>query len=129
MGAMGVVPVERPLAVAVRVAQPGERESSLRAQLLALLVLNLLDALFTMTFLHMRVAEEANPLMRAAYAGSPLLFLVLKLFLVHTGATLLWVNRAAAAARVALASGVGLYAAIVVYHCSFAARLAAGAFH
>src|SRR5262245_48399640 len=104
-----------------------DRESSLRGKLAALLVLNLADALFTLSFLQLRVAEEANPLMRAAYAGSPVLFLGLKLLLVHSGALLLWIHRGAAAARVALAAGVGLYAAIVIYHCSFAARLAVAA--
>jgi hypothetical protein len=93
----------------------------------ALLFLNLADGLFTLVFLQLQLAEEANPLMRAAYAGSPALFLGLKMALVHSGALLLWVNRACGAARAALAGGLGLYAAIVVYHCSFAAWLLAGA--
>ena len=105
-------------------ARVADRDAPLRAKLTALLLLNLADALFTLSFLQLRVAEEANPIMRAAYAGSPLLFLLLKLALVHGGAMLLWIHRTAAAARVALAAGVGLYAAIVIYHCSFAARLA-----
>ena len=33
----------------------------------ALLVLNLLDGLFTLIFLQLGVAEELNPLMRLAY--------------------------------------------------------------
>ncbi|HYV47126.1 MAG TPA: DUF5658 family protein [Myxococcaceae bacterium] len=109
-----------PVGVAV---EAGGREASLRARMVALLVLNLLDALFTLAFLQLHLAEEANPLMAAAYAGSPVLFLVLKLALVHSGAVLLWIHRATPAARGALAAGVALYAAIVVYHCSFVARL------
>jgi hypothetical protein len=101
------------------------REASLRARMMALLLLNLADALFTLAFLQLHLAEEANPLMAAAYAGSPVLFLVVKLALVHGGALLLWIHRSSAAARAALAAGVALYGAIVVYHCSFAARLIA----
>lgn len=111
----------------VGVAEQGGRDAALRARMAALLVLNLLDALFTLAFLQLHLAEEANPLMAAAYAGSPVLFLVVKLVLVHSGALLLWIHRATAAARGALAAGVALYAGIVVYHCSFAARLAVAA--
>src|SRR5262245_65380484 len=106
----------------VGAARGADRESSLRGKLAALLVLNLADALFTLSFLQLRVAEEANPIMRAAYAGSPMLFLILKLALVHGGAALLWIHRASAAARAALTAGITLYGAIVIYHCSFAAR-------
>jgi uncharacterized protein DUF5658 len=113
--------------VRVAAAVEGGRDASLRMRMAALLVLNLLDALFTLAFLQLHLAEEANPLMAAAYAGSPVLFLVLKLALVHGGALLLWLHRSTPAARGALAAGVALYAAIVVYHCSFAARLAVAA--
>jgi len=110
----------------VRVAaavEGGGRDAALRARMVALLLLNLADALFTLAFLQLHLAEEANPLMAAAYAGSPVLFLIVKLALVHSGAVLLWLHRATAAARGAMAAGVALYAAIVVYHCSFVARL------
>ena len=85
----------------------------------AVLFLNLLDGLFTLTFLQLRLAEEANPLMRIAYEHSPLVFMLLKLVVVHAGVLLLWLNRQCTPARVALQAGVYLYAAIVVYHLSF----------
>lgn len=107
----------------VRSVHVESRDAALRLRMAALLLLNLADALFTLAFLQLHLAEEANPLMAAAYAGSPVLFLAVKLALVHGGALLLWTHRAAAAARAALAAGVALYGAIVVYHCSFAARL------
>lgn len=84
-----------------------------------LLVLNVLDGLFTLVFLQLQVAVEANPLMRLAYESSPLAFMALKLGLVQTGVCLLWSHRHCAAARVALRVGVVLYALIVVYHVSF----------
>lgn len=90
----------------------------------ALLVLNLLDGLFTLTFLQLGVAEEANPLMRAAYEHSPLLFMGSKILLVNLGAWMLWANRRTEAARAALSAGVLLYAGIVAYHCSFLLTLA-----
>lgn len=91
----------------------------LATSLVALLVLNLLDGLFTLSFLQLGLAEEANPLMRWAYERSPLAFMASKLLLVHLGAWMLWINRHSEAARAALAAGVLLYAGIVAYHCSF----------
>jgi len=95
-------------------------------RLAALLLLNLADALFTLVFLQLHLAEEANPLMRAAYEGSPVLFLAVKLLLVHAGALLLWVHRAFAVARTALVVAICLYAVIAAYHCGFAAWLMVG---
>jgi hypothetical protein len=85
----------------------------------AVLFLNLLDGLFTLTFLQLSLAEEANPLMRMAYSLSPLAFMISKLAVVHGGVLLLWIHQRWSAARAALQAGVYLYAAIVVYHLSF----------
>ncbi len=92
----------------------------------ALLVLNLLDGLFTLWFLQLGVAEEANPLMRAAYEHSPVAFMMLKLAVVHAGVALLTLGGQATAARVALKAGMLLYAGIVAYHLTFLARLIGG---
>jgi len=97
----------------------GGTESGVVSSCFALLVLNLLDGLFTLAFLQAGVAEEANPLMRMAYEHSPVAFMGIKLGLVNAGAALLWVNRETPAARTALTIGVFMYAAIVAYHCSF----------
>jgi hypothetical protein len=91
----------------------------------ALLFLNLLDGLFTLFFLQLGVAEEANPLMRVAYEHSPVAFMMLKLLVVHAGVMLLRMGGQATAARVALRAGALLYAGIVVYHLAFLARLIA----
>ena len=90
----------------------------------ALLFFNLLDGLFTLLFLQLGVAEEANPLMRWAYEGSPLWFMVTKLTAVHFGVMLLALHRHSNAARHALRAGAALYAAIVAYHLFFMARIA-----
>jgi hypothetical protein len=90
----------------------------------ALLVFNLLDGIFTMAFLQLGVAEEANPLMAWAYEASPLTFMALKLLFVHVGLWVLSRNRVLAAARAAIHLGALLYAALVAYHLAWAARLA-----
>jgi hypothetical protein len=89
----------------------------------ALLVLNLLDGLFTLTFLQLDVAEELNPLMRAAYEQSPLFFMVSKLVIVNAGLVLLCAHRAMRASRLAIRAGAVIYAIINVYHLAFLAHL------
>jgi hypothetical protein len=89
----------------------------------ALLLLNLLDGLFTMTFLQLDVAEELNPLMRAAYAHSPLLFMLSKLVIVNAGLLLLCVHRSMRASRLAIRAGALVYAVINVYHLAFLTHL------
>ncbi|HLL06417.1 MAG TPA: DUF5658 family protein [Myxococcaceae bacterium] len=85
----------------------------------ALLVLNLLDGLFTLTFLQLDVAEELNPLMREAYEFSPMLFMVAKLIIVNAGLTLLCLHRAMRASVLAIRAGAVIYAVINVYHLAF----------
>jgi hypothetical protein len=102
---------------AARVAAAVSRDAVL------LVFLNLVDAVFTLSFLHLGVAEEANPLMRAAWNTSPMVFMVVKLMAVNAGALLLWTHRDARAARVALKGGALLYAGIAVWHLAFLATL------
>ncbi|KFE72256.1 DUF5658 family protein [Hyalangium minutum] len=89
----------------------------------ALLVLNLLDGLFTLTFLQLEVAEELNPLMRLAYEHSPLLFMFAKLVIVNAGLALLCLHRGMTASRMAIRAGALIYAVINVYHLAFLAHL------
>jgi hypothetical protein len=92
----------------------------------ALLLLNLLDGLFTLLFLQLELARELNPLMRVAYEASPLSFMALKLGIVHFGVYVLCLHQELPVARVALRGGVVLYAAIVAYHLAFVAHLLLG---
>jgi hypothetical protein len=80
-----------------------------------LLVGNLLDGLFTLLFLEMNLAREANPLMSWAYSGSPLLFMLTKLALVHTGIVLLCFYRGLYRVDVVEKAGAVLYGSIVCY--------------
>lgn len=107
------------MASATAGARGAVEDAGVISSCIALLVLNLLDGLFTLAFLQAGVAEEANPLMRMAYEHSPAAFMGIKLALVNAGAAMLWMNRGTLAARAALGGGVLMYAAIVAYHCSF----------
>lgn len=91
-----------------------------------LLFLNLLDGLFTVTWVELSVAREANPLMAMALSGSPVLFMLAKMALVQVGTWLLASNAHARAARAALNIGCGVYAGIVVWHLAFFARVITG---
>jgi len=82
----------------------------------ALLVLNLFDGLFTLFFLQLAVAEELNPLMRAAYEHSPLLFMGSKMVVVNAGLLLLCLHRKMKASRLAIRAGAVVYACINLYH-------------
>ncbi|HEY0092677.1 MAG TPA: DUF5658 family protein, partial [Archangium sp.] len=87
------------------------------------MVLNLLDGLFTLTFLQMNVAEELNPLMRVAYEHSPLSFMASKVAIVSLGLTLLCLHRTLSLSERAIQAGAVLYAIIDVYHLAFLAHL------
>lgn len=89
----------------------------------ALLMLNLMDGLFTLLFLQLGVAEELNPVMRVAYEQSPLLFMFSKLLIVNAGLCLLCLHRKLRASRLAIRAGAVVYAIIVVYHLAFLAHL------
>jgi hypothetical protein len=84
---------------------------------------NLLDALFTMTFLQLHVVDETNPFMRWLYEGSPLSFMVTKLACVQIAFLLLWANRRLPAAQLAMAAGATMYTLVVAYHLSILAVL------
>lgn len=98
----------------------------------ALLMLNLMDGLFTLLFLQLGVAEELNPLMRVAYEQSPLVFMFSKLVIVNAGLWLLCLHRRLRASRIAIRAGAVVYGIIVVYHLAFLTHLVLhwpGAFH
>jgi len=84
----------------------------------AVVILNLLDAVFTMMYTHAGYATEANPLMAVALASTPVVFVLAKLSLVSLGVLLLWRVRHRTFAAVGLVASAATYALIVVYHLS-----------
>lgn len=113
------------LAATVRtwVTQP---DFALTPETTALLLLNLLDGLFTLLFLQLGVAQELNPVMDLAYQAGPGVFIAVKLGVVDLGMILLCLHREYRFARWALSGGALLYAGVVVYHLSFLAWLTCG---
>jgi len=93
------------------------------------IVLNLLDALWTLAFVEAGVAEESNPLMQQALALGPVGFVIAKLALVSLSVLLLWRLRHRRTAAFALWSGATTYAIIIAYHVSNAHHLAVAASH
>lgn len=91
-----------------------------------LLLLNLVDALCTITWVELRIAWEANPVMAFALSGSPVIFMVAKMALVQLGTWLLVSHQHTRAARVALAFGCALYVGIAAWHAAFFARVFLG---
>lgn len=87
----------------------------------ALLMFNLLDGLFTLIYLQLELATEANPIMRVAYEGSPLGFMLAKLAMVNAGLWILASQARFAFARAAVHATAAVYAGIVAYHLSFLA--------
>jgi hypothetical protein len=80
------------------------------------LVGNLLDGLFTLTMLQLRMVNEANPLMRWMYQASPLSFMAAKLGIVQLGLVLLCSQRGHRTSQIAINAGAALYVAVVFYH-------------
>ena len=92
----------------------------------AVVVLNLLDALFTIFYTKGGYASESNPLMQVALASSPVLFVIAKLSLVSLGVLLLWRARHHRLAAGGLFVGAAAYALIIVYHLSAVPHIVAG---
>ena len=81
-----------------------------------LLTLNLLDAVATLTWLQMGMAEEANPFMAYALMHGPLAFLCAKLLVILTAAYVLWNTRSHIYARIGVTFTCVIYAALAGYH-------------
>jgi hypothetical protein len=92
-----------------------------------LVLLNLVDGVFTHVFLRAGVARELNPLMRLAYEGSPSLFFGCKVLAVGTAAWILQRHAPRVAlARRALAGGIALYGSICAFHLWLLVRWVGG---
>jgi cytochrome bd-type quinol oxidase subunit 2 len=87
-------------------------------------VLNLVDAVFTLVYTHGGVAVESNPLMRGVLESHPVLFMAAKLALVSLGVLLLWRLRHRGAAVVGLVATSTTYVGLVLYHLSAVPQLA-----
>ena len=84
------------------------------------LLLNLLDAIFTMFWVDSGLAVEANVLLQAAVENHLVAFVMIKIALVSLGSFLLWKRRQHALAVVGLFVIFLVYYYLLLYHLRFA---------
>lgn len=82
--------------------------------------MNAVDAAFTAHWIGTGVATEANPVMAAAYAVSPAVFVVAKMAMACAGVAVLAKFGKRVAARAGMAVTSAAYAAVCAYHVAFA---------
>ncbi len=85
----------------------------------AILGLNLLDAIFTLTWINAGLAREANPLLDEVVVNHPVVFSVVKLSLVALGSLLLWHYRRRSLAVVGIFLAFLVYYFLLLYHIGF----------
>ena len=91
----------------------------------AIVVLNLLDAIFTLFYIHAGVATEGNPMMSGPLAASPVLFMAAKLTLVSLCVFLLWRLGQRRSAMIALTGATVMYTLLIGYHLAAVPKLVA----
>lgn len=85
----------------------------------ALIIMNLLDAVFTLVYIYSGVATESNPIMNHFLQLGPVAFVVMKMALVSMAVVLLLrLLRSRQAASVALIATSAAYALLICYHIS-----------
>lgn len=92
----------------------------------AVLLLNLLDAIFTLVWVFAGLAREGNPLMADLIHGHPVIFAVCKLTLVGLGSQLLWTWRERPLAVVAIFLGFLVYYDLLLVHLSYLSWILGG---
>ena len=83
------------------------------------LVLNLLDAIFTLTWVYAGLAREANPLLQQVLREQPVAFALTKVALVGLGSLLLWRHRERPLAVVGVFTVFLAYYWILLYHVGY----------
>ena len=89
----------------------------------AVLVLNLLDALFTLVWVRAGLAREANPLVDQLVNENAVGFVLVKLGLVGLGSWLLWQRRQRPFAVIAIVADFLAYYFVLLYHLQYASGL------
>jgi hypothetical protein len=92
------------------------RERVIYALLAATLVLNLLDAIFTLFAVRAGIAVETNPLMQELLSRGPMSFMLGKVVMVSLGILVLWRLRWLGMAVVGSVAAFVTYALICIWH-------------
>lgn len=85
----------------------------------ALLILNLLDAVFTLFWINAGLAREANALMRDLVNHHPVAFVSVKIGLVALGSYLLWARRESPSAVIAIFAMFFVYYLVLLHHLRY----------
>jgi hypothetical protein len=88
-----------------------------------LLVLNLLDGIFTLLWVEHYGARELNVLMSDLVHGSPLLFMLAKLTLVSLGTLFLWRHRTNALAVISIFVAFFSYYLVLLHHLQYSSMV------
>lgn len=87
------------------------------------LVLNLLDAIFTLVWVRLGLAREANALIRDLVDHHAVAFVLAKLGLVSLGSWLLWTRRDHPGAVIGIFAAFLAYYAVLLIHLSYSSHL------
>tara|TARA_Y100000310_G_C20435183_1_gene693374 strand:- start:65 stop:406 length:342 start_codon:yes stop_codon:yes gene_type:complete len=88
----------------------------------AILIMNLLDAIFTLVWVEGGFTEELNPIMVEALSLGPVAFMMLKLSLVSLAVWLLWNRRQKKIARILVLPLALVYCSVVGIHLCMVAH-------
>jgi formate hydrogenlyase subunit 3/multisubunit Na+/H+ antiporter MnhD subunit len=117
---MDAVPPPREPRLAIGTA---EHYSWLHGIVKTVLVLNLLDAVFTLLWVRAGLAREANLMIDRLVEHHAIAFITVKLGLVGMGSWLLWSQRDRPTAVVAIFVAFLVYYLVLLYHLQYAATL------
>ena len=87
--------------------------------LVSLVIMNFLDAVFTLLWVEGGWATEMNPMMAEALSMGPGAFILIKLGLVSLAVTLLWMRREHIVARMLVPPLALIYCCVVTFHLLF----------
>ena len=89
---------------------------ALETKLAVLICLNLFDAIFTLCWVILDLAEELNPFMDYLLSSSPLAFMVGKIILVHFSSFLLWIGRYSNLSHLMASFALLCYGSVCLFH-------------
>lgn len=88
----------------------------LKGIVVTVILMNVIDASMTITWVEAGLATEANPMMEVLLSTHPVLFMMTKLALVFLGITLLWRHRERPMAVVAIFILFMVYYGVMLIH-------------
>jgi hypothetical protein len=84
-----------------------------------IIILNLLDTVFTLIWVKKGIAEEANIILKNIVNNSPVGFVFVKIVLVSFGSLLLWRYRSHPFAIIGLVFAFIIYSLVLIYHMHY----------